>query len=850
VKTRYALSAGFAFASVAALLACGKGSNVTLTQLSPGAQCPNGGVQINVEGQQPQIVCNGPLGSGGSSGATGPTGPGGASGPTGGNGFATLVKTTPVDAGDTHCPQGGLRVDSGLDNGAGGGTANNGVLETGEILSTQYVCNGDGGARPGSMTPPSGPDGTSSIRAVGGVGGATGSSGRGLGGSGGNLTFQITSGSYGGHVKAFRGGAADASFTFPAVPAPTYGPARANVTSSVTVAPQPSSATALPAGTLFTFNGSLYSSIGPSGTTGPTAGTQITGLSIAANTKVTFGMGSGSAVTLNIANSCLNAGAIAAGPTTGGATGSIVIVCGDYFGDINSSISTAGVAGASGSTGGTGPAPGSGGSLTVSAASFWNKGNIDASGAPGVPGGNIDIAAVFPLFNTGNITAAGGAATGPATGGSAGSITLASSFDLSNSGKLDASGAGSANAGNGGNISLSAGSSRLNSNAGSLRNSGDLVTKGGDSAGACDNGCSSGAAGSITLAAANGLLSSTGNLIATGGGGSKTFGNSGGSINIGVTATNEPNNNAVILPGSITLSGNIDASGGSSDGGGSAGSVTISLDTNQQPAGQEIVLYGYPAIRADGGAGVVGGGSAGTISFSNSFGKYNSVNNTIQVEGGSIVNYSDLSAMGGAAPNAPSGSSGGNISLTTQSSAYFPGPQFEIVLNAGAVNTSSLGNNNNGGAGNINFYGRNGVKNSGALTANGGSGPNTGDSGSAAGSVSLIAENGPVTNGAAISAVGGAALGTGTGGSAGNVAIIGYGTNNSGAINAAGGAGDVTLGNGGNGGQVLLSTFTGLSVNTAPAPAGIVVSGGAAKNPGATGQLLIDGRDHTSTFTH
>jgi len=40
----------------------------------------------------------------------------------------------------TNCRGGGLRVDVGLDNGDGGGTARNAVLETGEIDQTSYVC--------------------------------------------------------------------------------------------------------------------------------------------------------------------------------------------------------------------------------------------------------------------------------------------------------------------------------------------------------------------------------------------------------------------------------------------------------------------------------------------------------------------------------------------------------------------------------------------------------------------------------------------------------------------------------------------------------------------------------------
>lgn len=81
----------------------------------------------------------------------GPQGPQGIPGTNGTNGFQSLVKTTAEPAG-ANCATGGTRVDTGLDDGLPTGTANNGVLEAGEIESTRYVCNGATGA-----TGPAGP---------------------------------------------------------------------------------------------------------------------------------------------------------------------------------------------------------------------------------------------------------------------------------------------------------------------------------------------------------------------------------------------------------------------------------------------------------------------------------------------------------------------------------------------------------------------------------------------------------------------------------------------------------------------------------------------------------------------
>ena len=51
-----------------------------------------------------------------------------------------LLTTTALPLGDAHCPCGGTRVEAGLDNGDGGGTACDGVLQPGEVTATSYVC--------------------------------------------------------------------------------------------------------------------------------------------------------------------------------------------------------------------------------------------------------------------------------------------------------------------------------------------------------------------------------------------------------------------------------------------------------------------------------------------------------------------------------------------------------------------------------------------------------------------------------------------------------------------------------------------------------------------------------------
>ena len=69
----------------------------------------------------------------------------GAPGADGMDGASALVETTALGEGDADCPAGGTRIDAGLDDGDGDGTAGNGALEDGEIDSTATVCNGTGG---------------------------------------------------------------------------------------------------------------------------------------------------------------------------------------------------------------------------------------------------------------------------------------------------------------------------------------------------------------------------------------------------------------------------------------------------------------------------------------------------------------------------------------------------------------------------------------------------------------------------------------------------------------------------------------------------------------------------------
>ncbi len=98
-----------------------------------GAQgsCTNGGVKVDilidgvVQSDQTQYICNGSDGKDGEDGKTEQ------------NGHNTLVATS--DEVGANCANGGMRIDNGLD------ANDNGTLETTELLSTRYVCNGSNG---------------------------------------------------------------------------------------------------------------------------------------------------------------------------------------------------------------------------------------------------------------------------------------------------------------------------------------------------------------------------------------------------------------------------------------------------------------------------------------------------------------------------------------------------------------------------------------------------------------------------------------------------------------------------------------------------------------------------------
>jgi hypothetical protein len=126
----------------------GNNSLVRVSSEPPGTNCPAGGqlvaygVDDDANGilsdDPPEVdgsvyICNGAQGSAGSTGTQGPAGRDGS------HGLNSLLLTSPLPSGDAHCPSGGVKVESGIDDNA------DGSLQSGEVDASRYVCNGSAG---------------------------------------------------------------------------------------------------------------------------------------------------------------------------------------------------------------------------------------------------------------------------------------------------------------------------------------------------------------------------------------------------------------------------------------------------------------------------------------------------------------------------------------------------------------------------------------------------------------------------------------------------------------------------------------------------------------------------------
>jgi hypothetical protein len=109
---------------------------VTVTAATSG-QCPTGGVVLAVDSvvDSSTVICNG------TTGTTGTTGSSGSDGTDGSNGHSALVTEVLSSAATAECPNGTRTIKLGIDDGTGAGsTADNNVLEAGEVRASFTVC--------------------------------------------------------------------------------------------------------------------------------------------------------------------------------------------------------------------------------------------------------------------------------------------------------------------------------------------------------------------------------------------------------------------------------------------------------------------------------------------------------------------------------------------------------------------------------------------------------------------------------------------------------------------------------------------------------------------------------------
>ena len=126
---------------------------VKTTDEAVGSNCANGGLKIEVGGDddgdgvlsssevdQTQFVCNGAHGTNGTDGLDGQDGADGQDGLDGSASASTLLSSVTTASAAHGCDAGGRVLHHGLDNGDGGGTVQNGILESGEIDYSTIFC--------------------------------------------------------------------------------------------------------------------------------------------------------------------------------------------------------------------------------------------------------------------------------------------------------------------------------------------------------------------------------------------------------------------------------------------------------------------------------------------------------------------------------------------------------------------------------------------------------------------------------------------------------------------------------------------------------------------------------------
>lgn len=821
------------------------GQLVSIDVLEPGEECAAGGVIVHTgtdadgdgtlgddEIVSSEAVCNGEEPPG------------------------TLLETTELPEGDPTCAWGGVAISMGQDDGAGGGTAGDGILQPGEVDATETLCDDPPDVQIGDITPPSAA-GQYLIDLSGGAGGNAdgGEGGRIALGSAASLDGGEGGGLPGGHVKLFATGDTDASFTIPTA-APYLGTNPAEVTED-TVVPVFASSGEAPATPPDLEVGELYLLHRPSafdgitdhlyiwdGVGGPEA--RATGLRVAAGVTLTLPCnydvgncttGSSDVWTeLEFEHDVHNQGTITTDVARFNYQGLRLETRGSYVGTPSSFVLMSGTADR--------PAYRieiDGGQRVLT------EGTMRSDGFTGMPGGGIELEGRFGVYSTGTLSARGGDHTAAGgRGGDGGSVDLSGDTGGAyHSGTIDVSGGdGADNGGQAGDVDL---------NGFEVRNTGTLLAEGG-AATACAIAapvfptCAGGWGGDVDVDAVVGLWTSgpirlnggsiTPPISGVGGfGGGLFFEVEGDSITGG--------------PGGLHVSGDLEARGGDGYQGGVGGFLSAGVSNAAANPSPEVVFSGYTSAAVDGGSGD-GGGRGGSVRLSNdcpgSEGGLILDRSAALLPPGGVVNTTHLSAAGGAG-DTRYGGNGGFVALEACVEPGFDHAGGSLVLNTGDVDVSS------GDGSDTSFGGSQGgsfealawewVENTGEVHADGGDGGEGGDGG-----FIFLLTPGLLTNTAIVSATGGAGSGSAAddlpyedGGSGGAVEMLGNPIDNAGDLLLAGG--DSANAWGGDGGEASLFSFGHDTTNTGDVD---VSAGTGAEGTLGAGAVFVDGVDVTGQF--
>ncbi len=519
----------------------------------------------------------------------------------------SLVRTESYP-GDAVCPGGTVEILTGLDDGTGNSTAGDGVLQEGEVLTRQSIC--QGGPLPSDPLDErflpvgigEGLAGSALVHAHGGSGV------RGIGGNAGRIEARLFPPSKRGHLAVLPTGDFELEVVVPDATGVSLGAAPLVVSEDLVVVV--SSGEDLDTGT-------PYLAIG-SPTSLQRAGSSIgvTGLHVLPGVTLTLEGATNGMIDIVLGGSMLIEGTI----TTRGPTGSAVPLrfsCERWVSTPSSFIDLAGTSGGTESRGTAG------GAFTVVAfagmpqrpvvlGSVVAEGTIDVRGGTGTTGGaggEVRLEAYERVVGRLMVNTQGGDATGVGTAGSGGRISLIAqrgpvAFDLDGTTK---GGSSHVQAGIGGHLTIDGyGVTVL----------GTMLQDGGSTTG-CASSCDAGAGGGAAVTSRGAPLRWKVDMHSVGGSSTDTpgglAGNGGGAV-FRTQSTTEvvpsSSDRSVLVGGSFVLDG-----GSGEERGSNAGSLQLYVEANLAPE-STLRMVGYTSISLIGGGSTQSdGGSGGTVSL-------------------------------------------------------------------------------------------------------------------------------------------------------------------------------------------------------------------------------------------